>query len=314
MRKRNAKKKRVSRPAATVAGLLAVLVVVTAAALAADEGSRGSRAALPQGPDPVAAQDSTLPLASEPIPRRPGDLAGTLDATTAELDAAIEEWTAGDTSRGGPPREVTLLALYQQRMYLFLGSRPRLAAAVLARLRGVTRAAARDVLAARTALGELNPPTKRKRFNTGPSLPAGTLLRFYRRAERRFGVDWRVLAAVNFVETGFNRIRSNSTAGAQGPMQFIPSTWAAYGMGGDVRDPRDAIMGAANYLRASGAPRDNRRALFAYNPSNLYVTAVLRYARRIRLDPQAYYAFYSWQVFVRTPTGSRRLTGPGIVR
>ena len=131
------------------------------------------------------------------------------------------------------------------------------------------------------------------------------------RAERRFGVDWQVLAAVNFVETGFNKIRSNSTAGAQGPMQFIPSTWRAYGMGGNVRDPRDAIMGAANYLRASGGRRDIRRALFAYNPSSLYVRAVSNYARRIRRRPQSLYALHSWQIFVRTTKGLRRLTGPG---
>ena len=61
-----------------------------------------------------------------------------------------------------------------------------------------------------------------------------------------------VLAAVNLVETNFNRNRAVSTAGAQGPMQFLPSTWRAYGMGGDIRDPHDAILGAANYLRASG--------------------------------------------------------------
>jgi membrane-bound lytic murein transglycosylase B len=124
-------------------------------------------------------------------------------------------------------------------------------------------------------------------------------------------VSWQVLAAVNFVETGFNRLRNNSTAGAQGPMQFIPSTWRAYGRGGNVRDPHDAILGAANYLRASGAPGSYRRALFAYNPSSLYVDAVLRYARRIRRDIRSYYAYYSWQIFVRTPSGTRRLTGPG---
>jgi membrane-bound lytic murein transglycosylase B len=94
-------------------------------------------------------------------------------------------------------------------------------------------------------------------------------------------------------------------------MQFIPSTWRAYGMGGDVQDPRDAIMGAANYLRASGAPRDYRRAVFAYNHSRLYVNAVLRLARVMRRRPAAYYGLYSWQVFVRTPAGDRRLTGPG---
>jgi membrane-bound lytic murein transglycosylase B len=97
-------------------------------------------------------------------------------------------------------------------------------------------------------------------------------------------------------------------------MQFIPSTWKAYGMGGDIDDPRDAIMGAANYLRASGAPADYARALYAYNPSWSYVDAVLRYARRIRRDRRAYFAYHSWQVFVRTPSVTRRLTGPRVGR
>jgi membrane-bound lytic murein transglycosylase B len=106
-------------------------------------------------------------------------------------------------------------------------------------------------------------------------------------------------------------MRNSSAAGAQGPMQFIPSTWKAYGMGGDVNDPRDAIMGAANYLRASGAPDDLRGALYAYNPSSLYVRAVLAYADRIRRDPRAFPGYYAWQVFVREPDGgTRRITGP----
>ncbi len=207
--------------------------------------------------------------------------------------------------------DVTLLALYQQRIYLLLTERRRLADRTLARLRGSVRAEARDTLAARRALSRLAGPPRRRRFATGPALPADVLLRLYRKAQRRYRVSWQVLAAVNFVETGFNRLRNNSTAGAQGPMQFIPSTWRAYGRGGNVRDPHDAILGAANYLHASGAPRSYRRALFAYNPSSLYVDAVLRYARRIRRDARAYYAYYSWQIFVRTPSGIRRLTGPG---
>jgi membrane-bound lytic murein transglycosylase B len=94
-------------------------------------------------------------------------------------------------------------------------------------------------------------------------------------------------------------------------MQFLPSTWRAYGLGGDVRDPHDAIFGAANYLRAAGAPGSYRRALYAYNPSALYVDAVLRYARRIARSPSAFLTYYSWQIFVRTPSGRlRRLTGP----
>jgi membrane-bound lytic murein transglycosylase B len=94
-------------------------------------------------------------------------------------------------------------------------------------------------------------------------------------------------------------------------MQFMPSTWRRYGLGGNIHDPHDAIMAAANYLHASGAPGDYRRALHSYNPSPLYVDAVLRYARHIEQDRRAYFDYYSWQVFVRTPHGDVRLTGPG---
>jgi membrane-bound lytic murein transglycosylase B len=93
-------------------------------------------------------------------------------------------------------------------------------------------------------------------------------------------------------------------------MQFIPSTWEAYGLGGDINDPRDAILGAANYLHANGAPGRLRDALYRYNPSALYVNAVLAYTERIRRDPRAFLAYYSWQVFVRVPGGTRRITGP----
>ena len=58
--------------------------------------------------------------------------------------------------------------------------------------------------------------------------------------------------------------------------------------------PRDAILGAANYLHANGAPRDEGGALFHYNPSRSYVSAISRYARRIRADWRAFYAYYAW--------------------
>jgi soluble lytic murein transglycosylase-like protein len=251
------------------------------------------------------------PAPSESIPRDPARIAEALTKVTDGLDRAIDAWLSDSAGRPvATPDEVTLRALYQQRLYLFLGERQRLAQRVLARLPAGVRAEARDILTARRALRRLTPPTRRKRFRTGSALPAETLLRHYRKAQRRFGVAWPVLAAVNFVETAFNRIRSSSSAGAQGPMQFIPSTWRAYGMGGDIHDPHDAILGAANYLRASGAPSDYRRALYAYNPSLDYVNAVLRYVRRVRSDRRAYYAFHAWQLYVRTPSGLRRLTGP----
>src|SRR5205807_2682566 len=85
-----------------------------------------------------------------------------------------------------------------------------------------------------------------------------------RMAPQRFSVGWPVLAAVNHVESAFGRLRSPSVTGAQGPMQFLPSTWSTYGMGGDVHNPRDAILAAANFLHAHGAPASYAAALYAY--------------------------------------------------
>ena len=255
------------------------------------------------------------PAPDEPIPRDPGRLAAELIEVSAALDRSIDAWTSrGDPSAGPPPQAVTLEALYQQRIYRLLAQRPGLAARTFRRLPRSLAPAARDTTLAMRHLFRLTPPTSARRFKTGPPLPAGVLLGYYRLAERRFGVAWHVLAAVNFVESAFGRLRNESIAGARGPMQFMPATWRAYGMGGNVHDPRDAILGAANYLRHSGAPRSYRRALFAYNRSGLYVDAVLRLARRMARSRRAYLAFYSWQVFVRTPAGDRRLTGPGLSR
>jgi membrane-bound lytic murein transglycosylase B len=259
-----------------------------------------------------AASLAAPPGPAQPIPHGQAELARALVGTTTDLQAAIDRWRLhGNPARGGPRLDVTLFALYQQRIYRLLSREERLARATVARLPGWLAPQARDTIAARRALARLTPPTTR-RLRTGAALPAGVLLRYYREAQRRFGVKWQMLAAVNFVESAFGRVRSSSSAGAQGPMQFIPSTWRAFGLGGNVHDPHDAILGAANYLRANGAPRRAWAALYRYNPSPLYVEAVLRYTRQMTRDPRAYYAYYSWQVFQRTPTGDRRLTGPGI--
>jgi hypothetical protein len=238
-----------------------------------------------------------------------------LVGTTARVYRAIDRWRAqGDPARERPPRGVELAALAQQRLVIRLAAEPQRAEAVLARVRGPLRPHVVATVRARLALLRLGhgPPRPLRAFRTGRPPPPDVLLRYYRQAQRRFDVGWHVLAAVNFVESAFGRLRSASWAGALGPMQFLPSTWRAYGLGGNVHDPRDAILGAANYLRVSGAPRDYRRALYAYNPVSSYVEAVLRYAQRMKRDVRAFYAYYSWQVFVRTPSGLRRLTGPGL--
>ncbi|MDX6608240.1 MAG: hypothetical protein QOF85_165 [Solirubrobacterales bacterium] len=94
------------------------------------------------------------------------------------------------------------------------------------------------------------------------------------------------LAAINWVETGFGTNLGPSSAGAQGWMQFIPSSWEAFGVDGDEDgdkdpdDPWDAIFSAAHYLRLSGAPGNWHDAIFSYNHAEWYVEKVLRYAER----------------------------------
>jgi membrane-bound lytic murein transglycosylase B len=247
------------------------------------------------------------PAPDLPIPRNPTRLAQALTGTTAELREAIAKWA---DKRAPPPSEVTLDALYQQRIYRFLAGHERLQRQALARVPRGLAALSRDFLVAHRELYRLTPPIPARAIRVGPPAPALALLGYYRAAERRFRVPWNVLAAVNFVESKFGKLRSASAAGAQGPMQFLPATWRRYGLGGKVHDPHDAILGAANYLHVSGAPRNLRRALHAYNPSASYVDAVLRYARRMGKEPRMFYALYCWQVFVKTPSGDRRVTGP----
>jgi hypothetical protein len=111
-------------------------------------------------------------------------------------------------------------------------------------------------------------------------------------AEQHYGVPWNVLAGIASTETDFGRsnlpgVHSGANyAGAVGVMQFEPPTWAKYGVDADgdgkkdPYDPADAVFGAANYLRASGAPADINKAVFAYNHSPAYVAEVLGKAKR----------------------------------
>lgn len=259
-----------------------------------------------------AGQVPALPAPKAAIPTDPSRLARSLTTTTAELRRAIDAWRReGDPGKGEPPEPVVLLALHQQRIYRYLVLNPKVASRTYARLPKALAGQAKDNVTAGRGLRSLvRPISGAAKFRVQPAKPADFLLGHFRHAERRFGVEWEVLAAVMFVETKFGRVRSPSHTGAKGPMQFMPGTWAAYGMGGDIQDTRDSLLAAANYLRASGAPRDYRRALYAYNHSQAYVDAVLLHTRQIKQDIRNYYAYYNWQVFVVTTRGDRRLTGP----
>jgi membrane-bound lytic murein transglycosylase B len=242
-----------------------------------------------------------LPAPNEPVPRTASALVQALGRDERQLAVAIDSWRL----MGPPPRDVTLLALYRQRIVRSLDHKQGSAV-----VRLVPRE--RDDVQAHSDLKRLaaESPPLTARIRVAPAAPALKLVSWYREAQARFEVRWQLLAAVNFVESAFGKVRNVSTAGAQGPMQFVPATWHAYGLGGNVRDPHDAILGAANYLSANGATHDERAALLHYNRSTLYADAVLHYAHRIAHVSDAFAEYYAWQVFVRTPSGYRRVTGP----
>ena len=115
----------------------------------------------------------------------------------------------------------------------------------------------------------------------------GNYLQLYQAAGQKYGLPWNLLAAIGSIETDHGRLKApgvtngTNSSGAAGPMQFLEGTWQQYKVDGnrdgrkDKYDPRDAIPGAAKYLKASGAPKDLHRAIFAYNHADWYVQKVL---------------------------------------
>jgi membrane-bound lytic murein transglycosylase B len=235
----------------------------------------------------------------------PAALAGRLRAADAALRAALRGWRTVDPGLRTPPPAAALTAAANERQIVHqLAQHRALAGRTLAALAPSLRdAIGADLLAARDLRRLSGPPSTTAVLHLVPPRPAGELLADYRRAQARFGTRWQLLAAVNLVESAFGRVVNRSSAGAQGPMQFLPATWRAYGLGGDVHRPRDAILGAANYLHQSGAPGDDRHALYAYNPSRLYVDAVLAYAHRMMSDPLAYLTYYTWEASLPATLG-----------
>ncbi|HKZ14353.1 MAG TPA: lytic murein transglycosylase [Solirubrobacterales bacterium] len=110
------------------------------------------------------------------------------------------------------------------------------------------------------------------------------LIPIYQRASAQYGLGSQgpaILAGINAVETGFGTNLGPSSAGAEGWMQFMPSTWATYGVDAngdgvaDPNNPEDAIFAAARYLSAAGMPADTYGAIYAYNHADWYVSEVL---------------------------------------
>lgn len=194
-------------------------------------------------------------------------------------------------------------ALIVQLACLKLVAHPGLAARVVKAVPAAWRAAISSDIAATADLVALTPPEpKLPPWRIIPALSQSALRADYRAAQAATGVGWSYLAAINFVESDFGRIVGPSSAGAQGPMQFMPATWAIYGHG-DIYSPRAAIMAAAQFLRARGGAHAIGPALYAYNPSSLYVDAVMRYAARLRACPRTLISYYNSQILYRLRGG-----------
>ncbi len=131
-------------------------------------------------------------------------------------------------------------------------------------------------------------------FAYADAAPVATLRTYYQEAQQKYGVDASYLASINLIESSFGRNNGPSSAGAEGPMQFLPSTWANWGQGGNIYDPHDAIMAAARYLVHYGAPGNMRLAIWHYNLDYDYVDAVEFFARAIRADPAWLDRLYYW--------------------
>jgi cell wall-associated NlpC family hydrolase len=122
------------------------------------------------------------------------------------------------------------------------------------------------------------------------AMPFAALRSIWQAAGNRYGIPWEVLAAINKVETGFGRNLGPSSAGAVGWMQFMPSTWARWGIdanGDGVADPdnpTDAIFSAARYLAGCGGQFDIAGAVYCYNHSQSYVSEVLGLASQYSRD------------------------------
>ncbi len=284
-----------------------VLVIASSLLLSACAASTSAPSASPSAAVSVVASATVAAAALRPSPQptpTPREEPPPVAADPAAIAAQIATAERAVRDAGVSGAELAWMGHLQQRDYRALAARPEwrdaFLAAVPAELRGVVTAnldATSDLRA--TVVPGPDLPTA---WRIVEPAPLDDLARFYRDAEAEFGVPWSYLASIHLVETRMGRIRGTSVAGAQGPMQFMPGTWAAYGEG-DVNSDRDAIRAAARYLKANGAPANMANALFRYNNSQRYVRAVTAYAEVMRADPAAYRGYYSWQVYYLTTKG-----------
>jgi membrane-bound lytic murein transglycosylase B len=253
-----------------------------------------SSSAAPPPPDVALLDDEAVPPGAQPrLAADPAQLADDLVADERVLrDPSTPEATLRDAARR------------QQAAYRAIGyhpewdsiTRPRIPAELVP-VYDLNVDARRQL----TALAEVRDTIPAWRI-VAPA-PADELLAYYREAEAASGVGWNYLAAINLIETRLGSVVGPSSAGAQGPMQFLPSTFAAYGAGTDIYSPRDSIMAAGRYLAANNFAGDHDGAIYRYNHASQYVQAVNDYAAVLAADPAAFAGYYRWEVYLKTTDG-----------
>ena len=270
------------------AALVAVASPITLALVHQGSGTSDNRSGL----SAVAAVQRRYPS----VPAQPKAAADLL----ASVEAALRD---PSTAKADLPD----LGHQQQVIYRVLSKDAVRSAAVVAALPLRWRSVAERHLAARREFLRMSRgrgPSTLPAWRIIPPEPAEQLISHYKKAEAATGIEWEVLAAVNLVETGMGRIDGVSVANAQGPMQFLPTTWTEPGIGaGDIRDPHDAIQAAARYLVRRGGLKDIRRGLWGYNNSDYYGRAVLLYASLMKDDPRAYTGLYHWEIHFNADAG-----------
>jgi hypothetical protein len=275
------------KPSLVAGGVVCVVIALLAALFAVSGGQkrRGDHlsGAVVRASSAVRRQPDQSPV---PLRAPPRQLADAINRAQEVIDDPASQ--SGDLASAGFLEQLATGALASETS--------RALHSTLALLRPQAAATMRTDLAAGASLSRITPPMKQfPPWRIAQPPGPGTLLGYFRDAQSRFGVGWQYLAAIEFIETRFGRVHGPSSADAQGPMQFLPATWARYGSG-NIDNQRDAILAAARYLVASGAPGDMAGALYHYNNSTDYVAAVRDYAGRMHADPRAYEGYYNWQV------------------
>ncbi len=256
----------------------------------------------------VAAAPVTRPATTAATSAAPAGVSTLAEGDPASVAVALAASEAAIRDPGTPLSGLERHGQAQQVAYRQLAARPEWLAEVLDKIPASLHATVRANVNAGTELRALTKPQPAlPPWRIVPPAPAGELLGYYKAAEASLSVPWNYLAAIHLVETRMGRIRGTSTAGAQGPMQFLPATWGQYGEGGDINSNKDAILAAARYLARNGAPADLGKALFAYNHSQRYVNAVTAYAEQMGADERAFHGYYHWQVYYRLADGDRLL-------